>query len=573
MGRYLVLIAFLSLSTPGKIFALPTTQATTPGQSAPSPPGKSISIPNNTHVLGRLLTELDAGEAKLGDPVDVEINEDITSGHHIRVKRGSTLNGHITSVQPFSAAASQSEIAILFDRITLENGEQVGLNLQFQALAPQVDVKSDTMTNGKGLAGADHEAAVYGLKDILIANQTEKGERVSVVVSKSGNVRLKKGTQLVLRVVNRKSSLRETSASPSTTTLDESAAFVVPPSVDDFVPPVSPGVTCDLPAVLRGVGTRMSQLVENLEKFSATEHIDHYSVDSAGARRSEESRSFEYVVTVLQDPISGFQLDEYRNGSTDPAQFPAGIATEALPVMALIFHPLLVSDFSMSCEGRGQWEGRPARQVRFEQRQDRPNRIRYYKIQGNYYPVALKGRAWIDVSTSQMLGLETDLVKPIKVIDLAYEHLSIEYGEVQFRSKTVQLWLPKTADLYWERHGHRYYRRHDFSDFKVFGVETHQNQQLPEGSYSFTNTSSQDVTGVLTVTPIASSKLNKVSVTFVIPARGTILKSLGPGKDVAIPGEMVEAARFIYKAPEGAVNVDANLPTSSTLEVLPETTP
>ena len=592
MGRYLVSIAvLLLLSTPCKIFVSSATQATTPTQSTSPSPGKSVNVPNNTQVLGKLLTNIDAGEAKIGDPVDVRINEDIKSGHHVRVKSGSTLNGHITSVQTFSTETSQCVIAILFDRITLMNGEQVGLNLDIQALAPEMDVKTDTLLDARGMRGVEQDAlaaghldvvsgtidglshesrGVYGLKGISIANQTEKGERISLVVSKSGNVRLKKGSQLVMQVVIRKSSLHETSPAPVTSVLNENAAFVVPPSVDDVVPSVSPAVTCNLPAVLHGVGTRMTQLVENLEKFSATEHIDHYRVDSAGALRSEESRSFEYVVTVLQDPVSGFQLDEFRNGSTDPAQFPAGIATEALPVMALIFHPLLAPDFKMSCEGLGQWDGHPAWQVRFEQRQDRPNRIRYYKIQGNYYPVALKGRAWIDSKTHQMLRLETDLVQPVKVIDLKYEHLSIEYGEVQFHSHSVQLWLPKTAELYWERHGHRYYRRHDFSDFKVFAVETHQNQKLPKGSYSFTNTSSQNVTGVLTVTPIAGSKLSPVSLTFVVPAGGSVLKSLGPGKDVVIPGELVESAKYVYKGPEGAVNVEANLATESTLEVIPE---
>ena len=359
-------------------------------------------------------------------------------------------------------------------------------------------------------------------------------------------------------------------ASVAFPTANENAAWHIPPGVDEVIPNVLLGVSCDLPVVLHGVGERMTQLVSNLEKFSATEHIEHFRVDNSGVLRARETRSFEYVVLVLQNPVQGFQLDEYRNGSTDPRQFPAQIATEALPVMALIFHPLMVSDFKLTCEGLGDWAGRPAWQVRFEQRQDRPNRIRYYKINDNYYPVGLKGRAWIDAGTYQVLRLETDLIQPVKGIELARERLSIEYAQVQFHSHDLQLWLPKTAELYWERHGHRYFRRHEFSDFKIFSVDTDQKFQRPKESYSFTNTSDRDVPGVLLVNPVSGSKFKPVSIEFTVPAGRSIFKTIGTGKDVSMPGEMVGSARFVYKGPVGSVKVDAYLATESTLEVVPD---
>ena len=351
----------------------------------------------------------------------------------------------------------------------------------------------------------------------------------------------------------------------------ENSAFPIPPGIDEVIPKVLPGVSCDLPAILHGAGERMTQLVGNLEKFSATEHIEHFKVDTSGVLRGRETRTFEYVVLVSQSPVQGFQLDEYRNGSTDPRQFPAEIATEALPAMALILHPLMVSDFKLTCEGLGEWTGRPAWQVRFEQRQDRPNRIRYYKIQGNYYPVALKGRVWIDAGTCQVLRLETDLIQPVKGIELTRERLSIEYAQVQFHSHDLQLWLPKTAELYWERHKRQYYRRHDFSDFKIFAVDTDQKFQRPKESYSFTNTSDHDVPGVLVVNPVVGSKFKTVSISFTVPAGQSVFKTIGTGKDVGIPGNLVDSARFVYKGPEGSVKVDAYLATESTLEVMPDT--
>lgn len=159
----------------------------------------------------------------------------------------------------------------------------------------------------------------------------------------------------------------------------------------------------------------------------------------------------------------------------------------------------------------------------------------------------------------------------MKGIELARERLSIEYVQVQFHSHDLQLWLPKTAELYWERHGHQYFRRHEFSDFKIFSVDTDQKFQRPKESYSFTNTSDRDVPGVLLVNPVSGSKFKAVSIEFTVPAGQSIFKTIGNGKDVSIPGELVSSARFVYKGPAGSVKVDAYLATESTLEVVPDT--
>ena len=393
-----------------------------------------------------------------------------------------------------------------------------------------------------------------------------------VSVKQTVEIKLGNGLQTMFLVMKPDTSANAPSAAPfGAATVNE--AFPIPPGVDDVVPAVSPGVACDLPAVLHGAGERMIQLISNLEKFSATEHVIHFSVDKAGVLRDRETRSFEYVVAVSQNGVQAFLLDEYRNGVYNPFQFPQSISTDGLPVMAAIFHPVMVPDFKYSCEGLGQWNGRPSWQVRFEQRPDRPGRMRNYNIGGNVYTVALKGRAWIDAGTYQILRLETDLVQPVKEMQLTHERLSIEYAEVQFHSHNVQLWLPKSAELYWERRNHRYYRRHDFTNFKIFSVDTDQKYQRPKESYSFTNTSDRDIPGVLVVSPVSTSTLSPVSIAFTIPAGRSVFKTIGTGKDVGIPGELVGSAKYVYKGQADSVKVDAYLATESTLEVVPDPTP
>jgi hypothetical protein len=341
----------------------------------------------------------------------------------------------------------------------------------------------------------------------------------------------------------------------------------IPPGIDDLVPGVQPDVECPLPQVIKGAGLRMDQLVTNLQKFSATERVEHFMVDATGTRHGPEARTFDYVV-IISLAAGYFALDEYRNGAVDPAQFPARLATEGLPAMALIFHPLMLSEFNFSCEGLSAWNGHPTWQVHFAQRPDRPNRIRSYVIAGHTYPVPLKGRVWIDAGAYQVVRFESELMKSVQEIGLTQEHVAIDYGQVKFHTHNQQLWLPLDAEVYAERRGHRYYRRHTFSDFKIFTVDTDQSIHAPKESYCFTNTTDHDIAGVLVVSPVSGISLKAVSIQFTIPPGHSVYKIVGPGKDVSMSVDEVGSATFMHNGPAGSIKADAYLVKESTLDVI-----
>ena len=342
------------------------------------------------------------------------------------------------------------------------------------------------------------------------------------------------------------------------------------PGVDDLVPPVAPGVSCSLPKVLNGAGKRVEELVSNLEKFSAKEQVQHFSVDRKGEMHSPEVRSYEYLAVVSHEPRNPIYLEEYRDGTLASTVFPAGIATKGLPAMALIFHPQMSSDFDFVCEGLGKTGGRPAWQVHFQQRADRESRIRAFVIAGHYYPLSLKGRAWIDAATFQVARLETELINPVPEIHFKQEHLSIQYEPVRFRSQNVQIWLPKTAELFVERNNAAFYRTHTFSQFQLFNVGVSQKFQAPKESYSFTNLSDREVSGQFTITPLPQHSLTPITITFTIPPMDSVSKVVGRGKDLNIPPDWIDSARFVYGGDPGIIEVNASLTKESTLEVDPE---
>ena len=118
--------------------------------------------------------------------------------------------------------------------------------------------------------------------------------------------------------------------------------------------------------------------------------------------------------------------------------------------------------------------------MRFQQRQDRPARLRAYVVNGQMYPVSLKGRAWISPETFQVVHLESDLVCGVPEIRLLLEHVSVEYRPVRFKDRDVELWLPHTAEVHMDFKGHRFRRQHSFSNFFLFSVDVDQKVNEPK---------------------------------------------------------------------------------------------
>jgi tetratricopeptide (TPR) repeat protein len=348
------------------------------------------------------------------------------------------------------------------------------------------------------------------------------------------------------------------------------ANSVIPARVDEMVPEVAVDVPCSLSAVLQGAGQRAEQLLNTLQKFSASERVEHYKLNAAGVPGAADVRSFDYVVSVSHDAQGGFQFQEYRNGGIVRAQqFPSGIRTVNLAEHGLIFHPLLATGFQFSCEGLGEWKGHPTWLVQFEEKKNDLNPFRSYVIEGFSYALQLTGRAWIDASTFQVLRLESDLLKPVEKIHLTREHIAIEFASLQFRTSKQQLWLAQTADFYVELDGHRFYRRHSFSNFKIFSTDTAQEVHGPKDSYCFTNTTDLLITGVLNASPVPGKALQPATLTLSIPARATVCESVGAGKDVNIPLDALASATFTHDGPAGSVEAEPYLLNRSALEVIP----
>jgi tetratricopeptide (TPR) repeat protein len=247
----------------------------------------------------------------------------------------------------------------------------------------------------------------------------------------------------------------------------------LPPDIDEKIPPVEPGAACVAADVVRKAGEQLVNLIHDVDKFTATETMTHESVNKFGIAALPEKRRFDYVVSIQSSPAGPLTVSEYRNTDGSQGQFPDGIVTNGLPALVLIFHPYYATNYDMVCEGLSRTSRGLAWQIHFRQQSDKKNGIQSYRfgMNGPSYEVRLKGRAWISADNYDIIRLESDLISPIPEIRLMADHTNIEYGPVNFRQANTSLWLPQSAEVYFAWLGRRVHRRHEFSNYLLFGID------------------------------------------------------------------------------------------------------
>jgi len=254
-----------------------------------------------------------------------------------------------------------------------------------------------------------------------------------------------------------------------------------PPSVDAFVPAVASDVSCSAEAVVQRTAINTDRQLENLEKFLATEHIQHEEVNARGEVTQIRDKDFSYMVFIEHAKDGLVFLDEKRDGGTGTDLFPTSLATVGLVSLGVdVFHPGFTKALNFKCEGLGQWRGKAAWVLHFEQKTDTKSYLRLWQTKTKTVEIPLKGRVWVAASSYNVLHVESDLREPMKDLELMRDHLAIDYGPVNFQNGKTELWLPWYADMYLELHGRRYHHNHTLTNFSLFAVDTSDKIALPK---------------------------------------------------------------------------------------------
>jgi len=254
-----------------------------------------------------------------------------------------------------------------------------------------------------------------------------------------------------------------------------------PPDIDSREFPLAENAPCSAEDILLRAQHRLKSQLQNFEKFTATEHIDHQEIDRLGRPGPVKSRDFSYIVFVSPFNGDSFFLDEDRRATGSNSGFPTSLATTGLNNLGVsILQPAVRGEFSYQCEGLASVRGKATWQIRFQESKNSATAVRQWQRDGKLFLITIKGRIWLSSTSFDVLRIETDLLEPVQLLGLTRDHLLVDYGPVSFNSTNTTLWLPWSAEMYMELHGHRYHHKHYLTDYMLFGVDTNHKVGKPK---------------------------------------------------------------------------------------------
>lgn len=215
-----VLFALAFTLCAGARSAAKTLPSDSPQSSPPATASSdTISVPVGLGIVGTLSTELDTRHSRVGDPVEVEVTQDVLEGDHVVLRRGSHVAGHVTDISAYSRKVTNARLEIVFDKIIPKSGGEISTYLVVYAIAARHDEASDNMQDSRPMAASAQSPrvpsggagpagnmlkpdskGVFNLFDLSLTPMARDNPPTSLVHSQAQDILLDKGTEVVLVV-------------------------------------------------------------------------------------------------------------------------------------------------------------------------------------------------------------------------------------------------------------------------------------------------------------------------------------------------------------------------------------
>jgi len=163
----------------------------------------------DTVLFAELTADLNLQQSKPGEEIQTEFTQDVTQGKAIVLGKGAIVVGHVAFFEPRALGQPDNMVGIQFDRVKPKNGPEQSLPIIVRALAPHARPTSNAYPGIPHPADAgigqlnESSIGVSNLPGLRLGlRKSGTGQQTTVLAWSKGDIRVRKGSQLVMYVVS-----------------------------------------------------------------------------------------------------------------------------------------------------------------------------------------------------------------------------------------------------------------------------------------------------------------------------------------------------------------------------------
>jgi Tfp pilus assembly protein PilF len=267
------------------------------------------------------------------------------------------------------------------------------------------------------------------------------------------------------------------------------------PELQGLVPATSQD---PLKPILDAAGKNVARFFQDFRNTSSLEEIHEEQGSRDGTSKRSLDQKCEYICLTTGDRQT-VHFKEYRANEKGGEFIPKGLRegfmlTSGFASALYVFHPAFQSQSDFRYLGRQRVEGRETDVVVFAQQPMRTQSPGTFRAGQDVAATYVKGLAWIDSESDQIIRLRTDLLAPIPEIGLSTTTTQIDYQQVRFKASSETFWLPQEVAVTVDWKGKTFHNEHRYGDFRLFNVSTQDKTGKPKDAEQTTKTESNGKT-------------------------------------------------------------------------------
>ena len=239
----------------------------------------------------------------------------------------------------------------------------------------------------------------------------------------------------------------------------------------------------ELAGILQKAGDDVRAFFQGFPNTISTEQIREEMLRQDGQVKESLEQKYAYLLLARsekQDQALG--LEEYRSDATGGRVQPHGLEggfmlTTGFASTPLLFHPAYQPGAAFRFLGHQTIAGHGTFVVAFAQRPETARSVERFNVDEVSVLILVQGVAWVDSGTGHIIRMRTDLLKPASKVRLTRQTTEIQFSEVHFKEMTSTFWLPREVVVTVEWKGRTFRNVHQYSDFKLFNVQSEEKRK------------------------------------------------------------------------------------------------